>query len=99
MGQAADASIKYSGQSVHYLSRSRLIATEVVLVLIAVGVSIRVGSLFSGLVAIILVLGLLEGPLRTLFSKRVPIWLLRCPDCGTIIPVATNGKRFAVGSM
>jgi len=99
MGQAADASIKYSGQSVHYLSRSRLIATEVVLVLIAVGVSIRVGSFFGGLVAIILVLGLLEGPLRTLFSKRVPIWLLRCPDCGTIIPVATNGKMFAVGSM
>jgi len=99
MGQTADASIKYSGESVHYLSRGMLIASEVVLVLIAAGVSIRVGNFLMGLFAIILVLGLLEGPLRALFSKRVPIWLLQCPDCGTIIPVATNGKMFAVGSM
>ena len=99
MDQTADTSIKYSGESVHYLSRGGLIAAEVVLVLIGVWVSIRVGNFLMGLVAIGLVLGLLEGPLRTLFSKGVPIWLLQCPDCGTIVPVATNGTMFAVGSV
>ncbi|HKZ44084.1 MAG TPA: HEAT repeat domain-containing protein [Anaerolineales bacterium] len=97
-GQITNSSIKYSGESIQHLNRARLIIIEVVLVLIGVWAAFRVGNFLYGIVVLVLVIGFLEGPLRNIFSTRVPILLRQCPECGTLIPVATNGKVYAVGS-
>jgi hypothetical protein len=37
---------------------------------------------------------LISKPFFRLFGRRIPIWLVYCPECGERIPVATDGKVF-----
>jgi hypothetical protein len=40
-----------------------------------------------------------ESIFGSLFAKKIPIWEYSCRDCGTNIPIASDGEHFMVGNI
>ncbi|MBN2556347.1 MAG: hypothetical protein JXA97_10455 [Anaerolineales bacterium] len=97
MDDSSDARIRKTDHSIRGISQSTHKWISFLLWVIVVFIGFNIGGLMAGVIAALLIFPVLGPIARSFFGTNLPIWLVSCPYCDAIIPIASDGDLFLIG--